>query len=339
MRSGGVSALAAAACILICCDLQPTLPGDPPTQPAQPETVPKQVQELIEMHCLTDQSISENAEQDPTGGLWPPVPVPACSVYAVTFLWGHLLDVRMPPFPVVDWSGELSVSSGVAKVLRTIDFEEGEDYLLPVDDSAVAAWVSKTSGDFDGLGVLIRIPATSTADAGYLDLTFQTVPFSIKLPFSRLERLIAFYPVGDTEGVAVLARRVDGFACPRGFIKGEWVPDADDGSRGSLRGMWYDLFGIPVGTMAGSFWTNPDGTRQFEGWLSGVYLTVVLAEFQGTWSGGEGHGQFEGAYRYLHSKETGVLWGEFGDDTRLSLVGIWRADCLIATAESSAAGP
>ena len=330
--------MAAAVGILTCCDLPTTLPEVSPAQPAQPEIVPKQVQELLEAHCLTDPSISSCAELDQTGGLWPPIPDPACSVYAVTFLWGHLLNVRMPPFPITDWSGALSISEGVAKVLRTIDFEEGEDYLLPVDASAAAAWVSKTAGDFDGLGVLLRIPMSSTTAAKAPELTFKTIPFAITLPVSRLERLIAYYPVGDTEGVAVLARRVDGFACPRGFIKGEWVPDAEDGSRGSLRGMWYDLFGIPVGTMAGSFWTTSDGTRPFEGWLSGVYLTVVLAEFKGTWSRAEESGQFEGTYRYHNSKETGILRGEFGGDSSLSLVGIWRADCPTATAESSAAG-
>jgi hypothetical protein len=137
---------------------------------------------------------------------------------------------------------------------------------------------------------------------------------------------------------------VDRLACPRGFIKGEWIPEAADGSRGSLRGMWYDLFGIPVGTMAGSFGTDSDGSRSFEGWLSGVWLTVVLAEFKGTWSG-DGHGYFEGTYRYLNSKETGILWRAFDGDAlslaqpKFPLVGIWRADCPVITTDPTAAGP
>jgi hypothetical protein len=254
-------------------------------------------------------------------------------MYAVTFIWGHLLNVRMPPFPVEDWSGELSVSSaeGVVKVFRQIDFEDDEDYLLPVVKPTAAAWVSKTAGDFDGLGLLIWAPAVSTTDVQAPGLTFKTIPFSITLPFSKLERLLAYYPVSDTDGVAVLARRVDRLAWPRGFIKGEWVPEEKDANRGSLTGMWYDLFGIPVGTMAGSFWTDPDGVRRFEGWLSGVFLTVVLDEFKGTWSCGEGHGRFEGTYRYLNSKETGILWGEFGGGARMPLMGIWRADCPVNT--------
>ena len=170
------------------------------------------------------------------------------------------------------------------------------------------------------------------------------LPFSMALPFSKLEHLLAYYPVSDTAGVAVLARRVDRLACPRGFIKGEWIPEAADGSRGSLLGMWYDLFGIPVGTMAGSFGTDSDGARSLEGWLSGVWLAVVLAEFKGTWSG-DGHGYFEGTYRYLNSKETGILWGAFDGDAlslaqpKFPLVGIWRADCPVITTDPAAAGP
>jgi hypothetical protein len=96
--------------------------------------------------------------------------------------------------------------------------------------------------------------------------------------------------------------------------------------------------------MAGSFGTDPDGTRRLEGWLSGVWLTVVLAEFKGTWSG-QRSGSFEGSYRYLNSRETGVLKGEFGSDassqakTSLPLQGIWRADCPGITSEPAEVGP
>jgi hypothetical protein len=321
MRAVSVCALAVAAWGLAGCDVQLT-------QPDQPAGIPKQAQEIIESWSITDQEIGESAEREPTGCLWPPLPDPSGSVYAVTFVWGRLLEPRMPPFPVVDWSGELRVSipGSAVKVLRPIDFEDGEDRLLPVIEPATVAWLSKTAGDFDGLGLIIRVPAASATDVRAPEISFKSIPFSITLPFSKLERLLAYYPVSDTDGVAVLARRVDRLACPRGFINGEWVPEAADGSRGSLKGMWYNLFGIPVGTMAGSFGTDPDGTRRFEGWLSGVFLTVVLAEFKGTWLYGNGHGHFEGMYRYLNSKETGIIWGEFEGNARLPLIGIWRAD-------------
>jgi hypothetical protein len=338
MRVASMFVLAAAAWTLAGCDMRLAQP--------EPGGVPRQVQEIIESRSITDQEIAESAAMDPAGCLWPPLPDPAYSVYAVAFVWGHLLDPRMPPFPVVDWSGELSVSvpgSGI-KVLRTIDFEDGEDKLLPAVEPTTIGWVSQTAGDYDGLGLLIRVAEASATDARVPELSFKTPPFAITLPFSKLERFLAYYPVSETDGVAVLARRVDRLACPRGSIVGEWVPDAVDGSRGWLTGMWYNLFGIPIGSMAGSFSTDPDGERRFEGWLSGVWLTVVLTEFKGTWTG-KGSGAFEGRYQYLNSKETGILSGEFGGDAslqaqrRLPLKGVWRADCVVITPDPAEAGP
>ena len=68
-------------------------------------------------------------------------------MYAVTFVWGRLLDARQP-FPLLDWSGQLSVSlpGSAVKVLRPIDFEDGEDQLLPVLDPATAAWEVENRG-------------------------------------------------------------------------------------------------------------------------------------------------------------------------------------------------
>ena len=350
MRALTVCLLAAAAWGLLGCDAPLTAKPDPQ------ESLPLGVQEVLEAQRITDQEIDENAQQDPTGCLWPPLPDPSCSVYAVTFLWGHLPNPRLPPFPVLDWSGELAASGSDVKVLRQIDFEAGEDYLLPVAEPSTAAWVSKTAGDFDGLGLLIRVPAASPA-ASSADqapgLSFKTAPFSITLPFAKLERLLAWYPVSDTDGVALFARRVDRLAWPCGFIKGEWVPE-DDGSRGSITGTWYNLFGIPVGTMAGSFSTGSDGARSFEGWLSGVWLTVVLAKFEGTWlyddprlcaTCGQGHGRLEGRYRYLNSKEAGTLRGAFGEEAvsqnakRLPLRGTWRAEPPVITPDPPVAVP
>ncbi len=347
MRVAVVSVVAAAAWLVFSCGVAAPSP-EQPEQSAAPDGVPLEVRELVEAQGVTDQMISDAAEQDEDGCLWPPLPDGSCAVYAVTFVWGHLCGVRMPPFPLLDWSGGLSVSSPDAsiRVIRTIDFE-GEDLLLPAPDPASVAWESTTAGDFDGLGALIRVPTASPATAATADLTFKTPPLSITLPFAKLDRLIAYYPVSDTDGVVVLARRLDALAWPRGFIRGEWVPGPQDPSQGSLRGMWYNLFGAPVATMGGSFWTTAGGGA-LEGWLSGVWLTVVLAELEGTWqcddpslcaTCGCEHGQFEGKYWYLNRKETGVLRGRFGDcawtDRRIQLTGVWRADCPVAAEGSS----
>ena len=351
MRAAGVYVLAAAALAFLGCDVQLA------TKPDQPDSVPPGVLEILDSQCVTDQEIDASAQNDPTGCLWPPLPDPSCAVYAVTFVWGHLPHPRVPPCQILDWSGELRAPGSEVKILRQIDFEVGEDYLLPVVEPSTVAWVSKTAGDFDGLGLLIRVPAAKPA-ADSADqapgLSFKTAPFSVTLPFSKLERLIAWYPVSDTDGVALFARRVDRPAWPCGFIKGEWVPEENDGSRGSITGMWYNLFGIPVGTMAGSFSTGSDGARRFDGWLSGVWLTVVLARFEGTWlyddpklcaACGQGRGRFEGTYRYLNSRESGTLRGEFGEEAappeqkRLPLWGSWRAEPPAITTDPPEAVP
>jgi hypothetical protein len=326
---------AAAALVLIGCDTRPA---------TSVEKMPGEVQTLLDKYGMTDRAIVESADPDQTGCVLPPVFDTGYGVYAVTFIWGRLLDSRVSPPASMDWSGTLGVSGadGVIKVICPIDFEDGEDFPVPAVDPSSADWVSKTTGDFDGLGFLLRVRETSASDAGSPRLNFKTKPFSVELPVVKLNCFAAYFPVDEAEGVAVVARRVEGFACPRGFMKGEWVPDTKNGDRGSFNGMWYDLFGVPVGSMAGAFRTDADGTRRFEGWLSGVYLTVILAELEGTWSCddprlcpacGEGHGRFQGKFRYLNCEKTGVMLGEFGDfsfppgERKLPLTGIWRASC------------
>lgn len=327
-----VAFVAAAALVIIGCDIRPT--------PSVGE-MPSEVRALLDAYGVTDRTIVESAEQDQSGCVLPPVPDTGYDVYVVTFIWGRLLDGKISEPASTEWSGTLGVSGadGLVKAIRTIDFEDGEDYLDPAGDPLCAAWTSITSGDYDGLGFLVRVRWSNATDDCTPCLNFHTPPFSVTLPVVKLNRYAAYFPVGDAEGVAVLARRVDRTGCPGGFMKGVWAPDSNGGDQGTFNGMWYDLFGVPVGSMAGLFWTADDGTRRFEGWLSGVYLTVILAELEGTWSFddprlcaacGEGHGRFQGKFRYLICEKTGVLLGEFGDfslpmgDRKLPLAGIWR---------------
>jgi hypothetical protein len=325
---------AAAALFITGCDTRPTTSAD---------KMPGEVRTLLDTYSMTDETIVENADMDETGCLLPPAFDTECGVYAVTFLWGRLLDSRFSLSADMDWSGSLGASGqdGIIKTICPIDFEDGEDFLVPAGEPSRADWVSKTAGDFDGLGFLVRVRETSVLDAGSPRLEFKTKPFSVELPIAKLDCFSAYFPVSDTEGVAVVARRVMGIACLRGFMRGEWVPDANRGDHGYFSGMWYDLFGVPVGSMAGSFMTNADGTHRFEGWLSGVHLTVVLAELEGTWSYddprlyppcGEGHDRFQGKFRYLGCGKTGVMLGEFGDfsfppaERTLPLKGLWRVN-------------
>ncbi len=46
-------------------------------------------------------------------------------------------------------------------------------------------------------------------------MTFETAPYSVALPFAKLDCFADYFPVGDAAGVAVVARRVKEIACPR----------------------------------------------------------------------------------------------------------------------------
>ncbi len=80
----------------------------------------------------------------------------------------------------------------------------------------------------------------------------------------------------------------------------DWSGDTESAVRGYFRTdriRFHDDRQMWAPVASGSFRTDGDGTRRFEGWLSGVYLTVIIAELEGVWS----------------CDKTGVMPGEFGD--------------------------
>ncbi len=132
-----------------------TSTGTPDNETSQ---VPASVQELLVRHAVplaiptTDNDLAQPgvAPADP--------PYEHYDVYAVTLLWGSLTNTTPTPGPTVDWSGTAGIN-GVAtiNVTHTIDFEAAQDSLIPTNNPAMAAWVSKTANDFDGLNLLIYV--------------------------------------------------------------------------------------------------------------------------------------------------------------------------------------
>lgn len=323
-----------------------------PSGPAmhQAQVPPDVLSQLQNQQPILEKAILDQAETQPIQELWPPTPNDGYAVYAVTFLWGHLLNTQMPPYVTTDWSGTLTVhpDNGVVRVACPIDFERGEDSLIPVMTPSMVQWASLTTGDFDGLSFIIRVPLELTTNAAPPHLRFETAPFSLTLPFRQLDHFIAFYPVNNSQGVAVLARRIKVVGCPGGYIKGEWVKNSFPGNDGHMRGIWYDRFGVPVGLMAGRSWKTESGEGLYEGTLSGMQLTVVIAEFKGHWvyddprdcmMCGEGHGRFRGLFKFVNDGKTGLMMGEFGDfmlppnQLQMPMHGVWKVDCPLSDSD------
>ncbi len=268
-------------------------------------------------------------------------------VFAVTIAWGDVYGQLGASVSSTDWAGTLSLESGpgLVDVRGVIDFERGQDSLIPVDSRHLVHWVSLTNRDIDGLAFLVFIEKTNT-DVTAPFVRFTTAPFSLDMSRSDLKDFAQFFTIGDNKAVAVLSRQIWRTTCPGGFIKGEWARVNNTGDSGYFSGLWLDRNGEPVGMMTAQYRTLDNGDRVFEGSISGVMLTVVLGEVKGVWAYddyrmcvtcGQGHGWFRGRVEWnsasswpgLHGGFRGVF-GDYGlapEARVMPLRGAWRVDC------------
>jgi len=326
---------------LIGCGDNPTLPiNEADIQPLA-STVTPEIRGLLEQHTNigaetpTDTPESKSFFPDPSTNDY--------NVYAVTFLWGHLANHSISSAATTDWSGTLSTNTEALIDLRhIIDFEPEQDSILPTSTPMYVEWVSETGFDIDGLSFRVYLKRGNTSDVAPL-LVFGTQPITLRLPFHILDDYIAYYPVNNGQGVAVLARRIWPGSCPQGAMRGKWNWDDNTNTQGKFNGLWLDDDGNITGLYNGLFWTNNDGTREFSGWVSGYYTDQVIAEFKGRWwfddprlcpTCGDDHGLFFGKVRWLdNSDDKGLIKGHFGDLTSatdqaaLPMVGVWRMIC------------
>lgn len=340
MRKMWVLCLAVFVVGLIGCAENPTEPNREAALEPSPLAVPADIRELLELHtdigALTPGEIPESTT---------PVPDPADSdydIYAVTFLWGYLAGVPASSIALTDWSGSLSANAEVLIDPRfTIDFDAGQDSLLPVSTPDHVEWVSSTGFDIDGISFRVSLRRGNAYFAPPV-LVFETAPITLRLPFQELDHFLAFYPVGNGQGVAVLARRIWDGACPSGALRGEWIRSDSSSDQGLFGGVWLDNDGTPSGIYSGEFWTNDDGTREFFGWVSGYVTDQVIAEMRGRWrytdprlclTCGDDQGLFYGKVKWLDESGVGVVRGHFGDLTSaadraaLPMIGVWKKIC------------
>jgi hypothetical protein len=197
-------------------------------------------------------------------------------------------------------------------------------------------WVSLTSGDFDGLHFIIRLPKSSPA-ATPVAITFATTPFTLQMTAKQMVWFSAYYQISNTSGIAIHSQQINTQA--HGLMEGHWIKATIAGDSGSFNGLWLDQSGNPTGVFSGIFWTQNDGQRLFSGNVSGNPTAQIIAYIHGSWYYddprdcalcGSGHGKFSGYFKYASSvADVGIIGGEFGDlslppnQLDLPLSGFW----------------
>ena len=337
MRKLLLSMVIPLALVAFSCQNQPTTPDSPDTGDTSTE-IPVTVRALLEFHAPDDDLLitldrSDSATPNPSDTGY--------DVYAVTLIWGTFLAPGSTT-DSIDWSGVAYVNGEFhIRPIVTIDFEEGQDGLLP--DPPALGWHSVTNGDFDGVSFLLFMRRGIDYFVAPW-LTIDTGPVTLEIPVYELDRYFAFHPVDMQSGMAVAARRIRYPPCDYGLIAGEWIKADSSESEGQFEGLWLDKYDEPVGVVAGTFWTDVNGRGHLEGVVSGGLTTQVIIELLGTWLYdddricpspwcGTSHGQFHGRWRSIVDDSHGRFVGEFGDltivfDTRqLPMSGVWTQNC------------
>ncbi len=273
--------------------------------------------------------------------------------FMVTFLWGKLLDFGQPVDIAYSWDGSLSVNGpSVVQSLLPIDFERGEDSLIPDNSTSSESWGSFTDNEFDGMVFLVlhdKVTPTLLPQV----LTFNTPPITLQFDFNQLVHLYALYQVDQFHGVAVLARKIRFHHCREGYLDGKWQKSDSSEFTGTFQGLWFTATGDTVGIYSGNFFQTNDGAQLFDGWISGLYTDEIIAELHGVWHYddhrlcpmcGTGHGQFKGRFQMTNSDEHGYFRGEFGDyslppnDRSMPMHGKWLLDCVNVVIDDHPAG-
>ena len=335
------------SCLLLLfpgCSEKATSPDLQPAGAPSPQPIPGELQKILESYLPAGPDIG--SFQSGADGGNPSDAACEYDIYAVTILWGALLVTTPAAINPTDWSGSLYINAvGTIDVRQAIDFEPGEDSLVPVETPAKVGWISQTAADFDGISVLLYVKRGIYYFAAPT-LTFETPPLTVSIGIYQLDQFAAYYPVDNGNGVAILARRIWPNDCPGGTIKGRWVKSENSGREGQFDGIWFDQMGEPMAVMIGTYWTTDDGVGHISGWLTGVITDQIIAWLDGTWwyddyrlcpTCGEGHGQFRGIYKDADGNGGGGAFrGEFGDfslpfdQKELPLLGMWHRFCPYA---------
>ncbi len=212
-------------------------------------------------------------------------------IYAVTLLWGILAsdpairtgDADSGDVPVTDWTGHLVVNRGGVVVRSTIAFEPGDHITRPRTDRKRVDWVSRTTGSFDGLRLLIHqpMPEGETGEQDSLTIVAGTHTWSFLVnDLADLELTEDVDNLGNK--FSIRSFLVERGPCGRGFMGGTWNAPVDPDSMGTFRGRWVSRDGEVKGFVRGHYGINERGFRvlfgkyadesgNFQGFLRGTW--------------------------------------------------------------------
>lgn len=271
-------------------------------------------------------------------------------------VWGDMnrgpdADATTFDGPILDWTGQATVSDGVLIPLRTIRFERG-DHIVPrwlQDDPSrqKVEWVSHTGPGKDGILFAIVIPVAGdqtlsretagTANDGLTDddvFTFDTGLAKKEIKIADIQDVDALVMVDDTNGVSFTGfDRSDIDTCPRGAMEGVWVRVPNDAFVGGFfRARLAGPLGGTIGHVRGRWGMLDTGEKVFVGKiinLQGGFIGFMRGQWdrnpdlpgQGTFNGmwnvdGRAHGMVRGQWRLSDRVENGGF-----------LRGMWAVNC------------
>ncbi|MDP8255918.1 MAG: hypothetical protein P9M14_09220 [Candidatus Alcyoniella australis] len=248
-------------------------------------------------------------------------------VFNMRVVWGNL--VFDPEFPEpLDYSGEISVSSGGLLVLRTVYFE-AHDSLIQRPERNVVSWDSTIYCCSDGL--LLQIYALPDEEQPGMEpmLNLRIGPYQREIPISDLEEMIQVEPSGAYNDAVAIAAFEDLDEGQTGFVSGRWRHKPEHVG-GVFKAKWEDPDGALFGHQRGRWVPKGDDSGElrgktidlaggFEGLLRGEYNNIEGngGEFEIDWldrqreSIGSQHG------RYYHVSDNGG---------RGFMLGLWHLD-------------
>jgi len=305
--------------------------------------IPQQIRQQLDQADFDESNIGDKIEMAYSFD-WPPdYNDTSYDVYAVTYLWGTFVPSTDQAADPTDWTGMLSMNAeGNIGVLSTIDFEPGQDAIIPTDAPTTVAWKSITLQDLDGISILVFFKRGNEYFVAP-ELTFKTSPVTFGIPIGQLDDYLDFFMVDQNNGVAVHAHKVKRHICPGGEFTGEWVRVRNGLDSGYFKARMTNQNGRHVGDMLGEFWQD-EGDYHYD--LQGVVIypdsDIVIAKLLGRWfyddprlcpMCGAAHGQFEGKIIYGDGV-TGKFIGEFGDyalppeQLNMPMHGRWHLSCV-----------
>ena len=290
---------------------------------------------------------------------------PQAGLYHLRIVWGQLRFDSSMTNPT-DWSGSLSITRGAEIIRRVINFELGQDYIVPRSDRKLIEWVSQTTLHNDGIAVDLLVPPVKpvldtteievTDSAGNtviiivvdttwpvvepVTVSFNTGPYSTTFDLDELVSLDTIVFLEDSNAVAFHAFKLDGLPCPRGFLAGRW--GFDDSTSGLFTGVWLNRAGLVVGYSRGHFGQRENGEKvffgkwvsregRFEGFIKGHWefddISMTVDSSAAT------SGYFRGQIFSEERLQIGYLAGHFGsvesenDAIGGFLQGRWKISC------------